>query len=126
MIFDPYTTEKSKEQILSYIESKGYFDSHVMETIETENQKTKVFYNVDLKSPYTIRNLYFQIADSNIQKYFYFDSVNCLIERGKPYDVDVLTAERARFVHYIKDMGFYSLSGDHINFDVDRSPPRWA
>jgi hypothetical protein len=119
VIFDSYSAEKSKEQVQSYIASKGYFDSHVLETIETENQKTKVFYNIDLKAPYTIRKLTFEIADSNIIKYFYFDSVNCLIERGKPYDVDVLTAERARFVHYIKDKGFYSFSGDHLTFDVD-------
>jgi hypothetical protein len=119
VIFDPYSTDKSKDQVQSYIASKGYFDSHVMETIETSNQKTKVFYNIDLKSPYTIRKLFYEIADTNIRQYFYFDSVNCLIERGKPYDVDVLTAERARFVHYIKDKGFYSFSGDHISFNID-------
>jgi outer membrane protein assembly factor BamA len=119
VIFDPYSTEKSKEQLQSYVASKGYFDSHVLETIETENQKTKVFYNVDLKEPYTIRNLYYEIADTNIRKYFYFDSVNCLIERGRPYDVDILTAERNRFVHYIKDQGFYSFSGDNLTFEVD-------
>jgi outer membrane protein assembly factor BamA len=119
VIFDPYSTDKSKDQVQSYIASKGYFDSHVMETIETSNRKTKVFYNIDLKSPYTIRKLFYEIADTNIRQYFYFDSVNCLIERGRPYDVDVLTAERARFVHYIKDKGFYSFSGDHISFDID-------
>jgi len=119
VIFDSYSTEKSKDQVQSYIASKGYFDSHVIETIKTENQKTKVFYNVDLKTPYTIRNLFYEIADTNIKKYFYFDSVNCMIERGKPYDVDVLTAERSRFVHYIRDKGFYSFSGDHISFSVD-------
>jgi hypothetical protein len=42
-----------------------------------------------------------------------------MIERGRPYDMDVLTAERSRFVHYIKDMGFYFFSGDHITFGVD-------
>jgi hypothetical protein len=119
VIFDPYSTDKSKTQVQSYIASKGYFDSHVMETVETENQKTKVFYNIDLKEPYTIRNLYYKIEDTNIMKCFYFDSVDCMIERGKPYDMDVLTAERSRFVHYIKDMGFYSFSGDHITFGVD-------
>ena len=97
VIFDPFATAKTKEQIKSYVASKGYFDGQVMETIETANRKTEVFYNVDLLPPYTIRNLYYEIADTNIQKLFYFDSVNCIIERGKPYDVDVLQAERSRF-----------------------------
>ena len=89
MIFDPYATAKSKDQIKSYVSSKGYFDGQVSETIATVKQKTDVYYNVDLRPPYTIRNIYNEIADSNIKKLYLFDSMNCVIERGKPYDVDV-------------------------------------
>ena len=119
VIFDPFSTAKTKDQIKSYVSSKGYFDGHVMETIESANKKTEVYYNVDLLPAYTIRNLYYEIADSNIQKLFYFDSVNCVIERGKPYDVDVLQAERSRFERLIRDHGFYGFSGEYIFFRVD-------
>jgi len=119
VIFDLYATAKTKEQIKSYAATKGYFDGQVMETIETANRKSDVFYNVDLLPPYTIRKLLYEIADSNIQKLCYFDSVNCIIERGKPYDVDVLQAERLRFERFIKDHGFYGFSADHIYFRVD-------
>ena len=61
----------------------------------------------------------YEIDDSNIQKFFYFDSVNCLIERGQPYDVDVLQAEQVRFERFIKERGFYGFSKDHILFRVD-------
>ncbi len=57
VIFDQYATEKSRDQIQSYISSKGYFDSKVMETTETANRKSKVYFNVDLKTPYIIRKL---------------------------------------------------------------------
>ncbi len=119
VIFDPVSTEKSKEQIQSYITSKGFFDSHVMETVETSKQKSRVFYNIDLKTPYTIRKLIYEMEDTTIRNYFYFDSVNCLIVRGKPYDEAVLQAEKTRFERYIKDRGFYNFSGDHIYFRVD-------
>jgi outer membrane protein assembly factor BamA len=119
VIFDPYSTEKSREQIQSYIASKGYFDSKVMDTIETSNRKSKVFYNVDLKSPYTIRNLYYDFADTTIWKYYQFDSVNCMIERGKPYDVSVIQAERSRLERIMKDHGFYGFSGEYIFFNID-------
>ncbi len=119
VIFDSYAASKSTENIKSYLSSKGYFDSNVMETIQTANRKSEVFYNVDLKSPYTIRNLYYDIADTAIEILFYLDSVDCMIERGKPYDVDVLQAERSRFERFIKDHGFYGFSGDHIYFRVD-------
>jgi outer membrane protein assembly factor BamA len=119
VIFDPTATEVSKDQIKSYVASKGYFDGKVKDTVETENRKSKVLYNVELPAPYTIRSLHYEIADSNIQALFYFDSVNCLIVRGQPYDVDILQAERSRFERFIKDRGFYAFSSDHIFFRVD-------
>ena len=119
VIFDPYATNQSKEQIKSYVASKGYFDSRVTDTVETAKRKSEVFYNVDLKPPYTIRNLYYEIADTTIRIFFYFDSVNCMIERGRPYDVEILQAERLRLERFIKDRGFYGFSGDHIYFRID-------
>ena len=74
VIFDPYATAKSKDQIKSYVSSKGYFDGQVSDTIATVKQKTDVYYNVDLQPPYTIRNIYNEIADSNIKKLYLFDS----------------------------------------------------
>jgi hypothetical protein len=119
VIFDPYATVKSKEQIKSYVASKGYFDGEVSDTIYTAKQKTDVYFKIDLLPPYTIRNIYNDIADSNIKKLYLFDSMNCVIERGKPYDVDLLQAERTRFERFVKDHGFYGFSGDHIYFRVD-------
>ena len=84
VIFDPDATAKSKEQINSYIFSKGYFDSRVSETVETANRKSKVYFSIDLKTPYTIRNIYYEIADTGLSRLVWFDSVNCIIERGKP------------------------------------------
>lgn len=119
MIYDPDATERSRVQIQSYVASKGYFDSKVSDSTKVVKRKSEVFYNVNLKTPYTIRNLYYEFADTMIQKLFNFDSVNCLIERGKPYDVDVLQAERTRFERFIKDRGFYGFSNEHIYFKVD-------
>ena len=119
VIFDSSSTARSKEQLQSFVASKGYFDGKVSDTIETEKRKSDVYYNIDLLPPYTIHKIYSEIADSNIKKLYYFDSVNCVIERGKPYDIDVLQAERSRFERFVKDHGFYGFSGEHIYFRVD-------
>jgi len=121
VIFDSYAAGKSATQLKSFIASKGYFDSQVSESVTTEKQKTDVFYKIDLKQPYTIRNIYNEIADSNIRKLYVYDSMNCLIERGKPYDVDIFQKERSRFERFVRDHGFFSFSGDHIYFRVDSS-----
>ncbi|MEI6047633.1 MAG: BamA/TamA family outer membrane protein [Bacteroidota bacterium] len=119
VIYDPYATAKSREQIKSYVASKGYFDSSVEDTVETANRRSEVYYNINLLPAYTVRSVLYEVADSNIQKLCYFDSMNCLIERGKPYDVDVLQAERSRFERFVRDHGFFDFSGDNIYFRVD-------
>jgi hypothetical protein len=119
VIFDESATIRSKDQIKSYVSSKGYFDGKVSDTIETDNRMTEVTYNVELSTPYTIRNLYYEIEDTNIRKFFYFDSVNCLIDRGKSYDDVVLQAEQKRFERFVKERGFYGFSAEHIAFRVD-------
>ena len=120
VIFDPYAADKSKIQIKTYIASKGYFDGQVKDTVETSNMKSKVYYNIDLKPAYTISNLYYDIADTGLTKIIMSDTINCLIERGKPYDVDILQAERVRLERSIRDMGYYSFSaGDNIYFRID-------
>ena len=119
VIYDPSSAAKSKEQIKSYVDSKGYFDGIVTDTVKTSNKKSDVYYDVDLHSPYTIHNLTYEIADSNIKNLCFFDSVNCLIVRGKPFDVDVLQAESLRFERFIRDHGFYGFTADFIAFGVD-------
>lgn len=119
VIFDPVSATKSTEQMKSFVFSKGYFDSRVKDSAATKNRQTKVYYNLNLLPPYTIRNIRYSVMDTNIRKFFFMDSVNCLIERGKPYDVDVLTKERARVERFVRNMGFYSFSSDFVTFAID-------
>jgi len=121
VIYDSVATTKTREQIKSYVSSKGYFDGLVTDSVQTTGRKSDVFYDVTLMRPYTIRKLTYSIADTNIRKLCYFDSVNCVISRGKPYDVDILQEERTRFERFIRDRGFYGFSNDYISFEVDSS-----
>ncbi|MBI5011079.1 MAG: hypothetical protein HZB98_15800, partial [Bacteroidia bacterium] len=119
VVFDQYAATKSVGQIQSYVSSKGYFDGTVAETVETVRNRSSVYYNVDITTPYTIRNVTYDIADSNLLLLYNFDSINSVIERGKPYDVDILQQERLRFERLVKDHGFYEFSIDYISFEVD-------
>jgi hypothetical protein len=119
VIFDPYSATKSAGQLKSYVSSKGYFDGKVSETVETVKRKSSVYYKLDLTTPYTVRNITYEIADSNLKMLYTFDSINKVIDRGKPYDVDVLQQERLRFERFVRDHGFYQFSSDYITFEVD-------
>lgn len=119
VIFNPDEARQTTDQIKTYVASKGYFDGKVADSTKTENRETTVFYNVDLLPAYTIRNINFEITDPDIRTLFYFDSVNCLIRRGKAYDEDILASERTRFERFIRDRGFYAFSSEYISFQID-------
>jgi outer membrane protein assembly factor BamA len=119
VIFDPFATAKSKEQVTSYLFSKGYFDGKVMETVETAKRKSRVYFNIDLKTPYTIRNIYYEVADTVLSALVTTDQIDCLIEKGKPYDVDLLQAERGRIERRIRDAGYFTFSSEQVYYRVD-------
>lgn len=119
VIFDPFAATKSVSQIESYVSSKGYFDGKVSDTVETDKRQSSVYYKVNITTPYLIRNVTYEIADSNLRLLYTFDSINSVISRGKPYDVDVLQKERLRFERFVRDHGFYQFSTDYITFEVD-------
>jgi len=119
VLYDPSITEKSRQNIKSFIASKGYFDSKVSDTVKSSGKKSDVYYNINLLPVYKVRNIIYEVADTNIMKLVTFDSVDCVIERGKPYNVDVLQAEISRFLRIVRDQGFYDFTSDNIYFKVD-------
>ncbi|MBS0011872.1 MAG: BamA/TamA family outer membrane protein, partial [Bacteroidales bacterium] len=119
VIFDPFVAGKSSEQIENYLFSKGFFNAELATDISTNKQKTDILYRVMAKKPYRLRRVIYEVEDENVRKLFFMDTINCLIKKGEIYDVDVLQQERVRLERFIKDMGFYSFSRDHIYFEVD-------
>ncbi|MDZ7738395.1 MAG: BamA/TamA family outer membrane protein [Bacteroidales bacterium] len=119
VVFDPFAASKSSEQVENYLFSKGYFNADVSADIYSRRQKTDVTYMVESREPYRINNIIYDIKDDNVKRLFFMDTINCLIKREQIYDVDILQNERVRLERFIKDMGFYSFSRDHIHFEVD-------
>lgn len=119
VIFDPFAASQSSGQLENYLFSKGYFNAEVSTDIYTRRQKTDITYNVESNKPYRIKDIIYDIKDDNIRNLFFMDTINSLIKRGQIYDVDILQNERIRLERFIKDMGFYSFSRDHIHFEID-------
>ena len=119
VIFDSNAMYRSTEQIKSFVFSKGYFDANVIDTVETKKQRSTVVYNVNLTVPYIIRNITYEIADTNLRNLYVFDTINSVLARGIQYDNDLLQQERQRFERFVRDHGFYQFSSDYIKFDID-------
>lgn len=119
VIFDPAATTRSKLQLTEYLRSKGYFDARVDETIEISRRKSKVYFNVDLAEPYTVRRVNYEVDDMVIRNLIFFDSLERLVRVNERYDFDLLNAERARLERLIRDQGFYKFSQENIRFRIN-------
>ncbi len=121
VIFDSISATRSKAQIESYLGSKGYFNAEVEETAAIDKKEAEVFYMITPGTPYTIRDIMYEIEDSLLFGLVMVDTANCTVERGMVYDVDLLQKERQRLERFIRDVGFYAFSTEDIFFRVDSS-----
>jgi len=121
VIYDQTAADRSAGQIQSYLWSKGFFNARVTDTLSVTGNEAKVIYNVSPGRPYTIAGIRYDIQDSVLSGLIMIDTVNCTVERGMIYDVDVLRKERQRLERFIRDVGFYTFSTENIFYRIDSS-----
>jgi len=121
VIFDEVAAERSAGQIQSYLWSKGFFNAIVTDTVNVDGNEAKVIYRVSPGRPYKIADIRYEVQDSILHSLIMIDTVNCSVERGMIYDVDVLRKERQRLERFIRDIGFYTFSTENIFYRIDSS-----
>lgn len=121
VIYDDFLTNKSAQQIKSYLNNKGYYNSVVSDTAIFKRQRARILYRVEVNKPYKIKRLSYNIQDSLIEPLIFKDSVNSLITKGENFDLDLLQEERERIETYLKNQGYYNFSKEFIFFQADSS-----
>lgn len=121
VILDEVASVRSAGQIQSYLWSKGFFNATVLDTIRSAGNEAKVVYDVNPGRPYTIADIRYEVQDSSLSGLVLIDTMNCLIERGMIYDVDLLRRERQRLERFVRDVGYYTFSTENIFFRIDSS-----
>lgn len=119
VVFDSTAANRSAGQIQSYLWSKGFFNATVNDTVKAVKGEAKVVYEIEPGRPYTIADIRYDIQDTMLSSLVMMDTVNCNVERGMIYDVDLLQRERLRLERFIRDIGFYAFSTENIYFRID-------
>ena len=120
MEYDSMMVKKSAEQLKFYLDNKSYFSSSVKDSVVfRKKRKADVYYLITLNNPYKINDITYEINDRAIQNYLRADSINCLIKKGRNYDLDIIQQERERIVYYLNNQGYYLFTKEFIHFKVD-------
>ncbi|MES1217930.1 MAG: BamA/TamA family outer membrane protein [Bacteroidota bacterium] len=103
----------------NHLENKGYFHAKVTGDTIIRRKKAHARYHAETGDQYKINSVHFpadsSVLSQNIQKM----ADKTLLEPGKPFDLDVIKAERNRIDGLLKEKGFYFFNPDYLLIRTD-------
>lgn len=111
-----------KDQLKLFYHSKGFFQASVTpEVIELKRNsiKTKVVYHIEENRPHKIGSVDYDIEDSVLSKIVFESLKNSYIKKGDNFEVSNLSNERLRITKLLKNKGYFKITRQSINFEVD-------
>lgn len=121
VIFDSALMMESNREILIYMQSMGFLNASVSDSVSYKNRRARVEYVVKESVPYTISYVDYNIEDPFIREILMGDTMNSLIRVGDIYTRESLINERNRITKDLKNIGFYYFGNSSINYSVDSS-----
>lgn len=103
----------------SHMENKGYFRAKVTGDTIIRRKKAHARYNVEAGMQYKIAAVQFPGDSIPLTAAINKSSNETLLIAGKPFDLDVIKAERLRIDNYLKERGFYFFSPEFILIKTD-------
>ncbi len=121
VIIDSTLVNKTKNQFLKYLNSKGYYNALVTDTIVYKDSKAFISYNIKSNAPYIYNKIGYSFKDLSIREIILADTINSLIKKNELVDIDILNKERERITNTMRDSGYYFFGSQHIHYEIDSS-----
>lgn len=102
------------------LNNAGYIHSKVDTVMEVDRKRVVLTYHVSPGKRYTIRSTKRVVSDSILNDIINGpDTVNSLIKKDTPLDINVLNNERKRITKYLRNNGYYRFNKEYITFIAD-------
>ncbi len=107
-----------------YLRNMGYYYPDISYTVSVnKNKKARVTYYVKLNKQYVLGEYDLQVADKEIFKLVEANMGATLIKTGQGFHHDVLKQEQERVLGVLRNNGYYGVSSEFLDFDVDTNAP---
>jgi len=111
--------EFNKDIIVNYSENKGYFNAKATYDTVSKNKKAQVIYKVRPGARYLVEGVKFQKDSTLVNQEIQNIAEKTYLKNGRPFDLDVIKAERERIDNGLKERGFYYFHPDNIIVQAD-------
>jgi outer membrane protein insertion porin family len=119
VLFEEIDTDRTARLIENRLYNMGHFDAVAGYSLREKTKRTEVIYQVDLKTPYVIRNIYYPNENIAIAEDINNSSEGSLLQSGNVYRLETLKNERERIDTYLKELGYYYFHPDFLLFWAD-------
>jgi outer membrane protein assembly factor BamA len=124
VIVDSLFMESTLKSFKSYLQTEGYYYPEVRYGLEVnKRKKATVTYFVTLNKQYVFGEYNLQVSDKGLFLLIEKNMSQSFIKTGIGFHHDELKKEQARIVDLLRNNGYYSISTEYIDFDVDTASP---
>jgi len=111
--------DRNVKILQSYLENTGYFQAIVSGDTTIKNRKAHAVYHVQPGVRYLINKVILDNDSSALNKAIIADFSETLLQKGRPYNLNVIKAERDRIDADLKENGFFFFNPDYLIVQVD-------
>lgn len=122
VLVDTALTERSVQNLQTYLHKRGYFSSSVTCDIDTSTlrpHRAKITYSIEQGPATRIDDVTYRFRDTSLRSIILADTASSLIVRGAIFDESVLEAERNRIATMLNNNGYYDFKANSITYEVD-------
>ncbi len=120
VLLNPELTQKSIQNLETYMLTRGYFSSSVTCDVDTlRRRRVELTYRLRQNAPTRIDLLEYVFRDTSLRTVILADTQNSLIRRGDILDITELDNERNRIATYLNNRGYFDFTVNNISYEVD-------
>lgn len=120
VLVSPNLLERQKQVLFDYLQSQGYFKPIISGQFQYEGKKALAAYDIHLPKPHLISSvLYRRPAQESLQQVFQDISRGTLLLPQRPFQLEMVKAERERIQQFFHDRGYYFFTANHLGIEAD-------
>ena len=122
VLVDTALTNRSVQNLQTYLHTRGYFSSSVgcqIDTTTLRPHRARITYTIKQGPATRIDSISYNFRDTSLRRIILADTASSLIARGDIFDESVLEAERNRIATMLNNNGYYDFTANSISYDVD-------
>ena len=122
VLVDTALTERSVQNLQTYLHTRGYFSSNVgcdIDTSTIRRHRVRITYTIKQGPATRIDSISYNFRDTSLRNIILADTASSLIVRGEIFDESVLEAERNRIATLLNNNGYYDFTANSISYEVD-------